>query len=134
MRKIGYYEYNPVIYPRKLCVAIGMNQDDANNCFKGRNGERLIVDFRDSDALTFDSVIQKKDGKYTVFVNFANKSVMTMGICSHEASHICDAIEEDIGMKHGGEPSAYLIGWISSCINKARLGIGDFVEIKDRGK
>lgn len=56
---------------------------------------------------------------------------MTMGICSHEASHICDAIEEDINMEHGGEPSAYLIGWIASCINKARLGIGDFVEIKD---
>jgi hypothetical protein len=40
--------------------------------------------------------------------------------------------EDDIGMEHGGEPSAYLIGWIASCINKARLGIGDFVEIKDK--
>lgn len=27
---------------------------------------------------------------------------------------------------------AYLIGWIASCINKARLGIGDFVEIVDK--
>lgn len=134
MRKRGYYEYDPVIYPRKLCVAIAMNQDDANKCFEGRNGERLMVDFRYSDALTFDSVKQKKDGKYAVFVNFANKSAMTMGICCHEASHVCDAIEEDISMKHGGEPSAYLIGWISSCINKASLGIGDFVEIKDMGK
>lgn len=33
---------------------------------------------------------------------------------------------------YGGEPSAYLIGWIASCINKARLGIGDFVELKDK--
>ena len=134
MRKRGYYEYNPVIYPRILCVAIGMNQEDANKCFEGRNEERLMVDFKNSDALTFDSVIQKKDRKYAVFVNFANKSAMTMGICRHEASHVCDAIEEDIGIKHGSEPSAYLIGWISSCINKARLGIGDFVEIKDREK
>lgn len=134
MRKRGYYEYNPVIYPRILCVAIGMNLEDANKCFEGRNKERLMVDFKNSDALTFDSVIQKKDGKYAVFVNFSNKSVMTMGICCHEASHVCDAIEEDIGIKHGDEPSAYLIGWISSCINKARLGIGDFVEIKDREK
>lgn len=132
MMKRGYYEYDPVIYPRKLCVAIAMNQDDVNKCFEGRNGERLMVDFRYSDALTFDSVKQKKDGKYSVFVNFANKSAMTMGICCHETSHVCDAIEEDIGMKHVGEPSAYLIGWISSCINKARLGIGDFVEIKDK--
>lgn len=35
-------------------------------------------------------------------------------------------------MKHGDEPSAYLMGWIASCINKARLGIGDFVEFKDK--
>lgn len=40
--------------------------------------------------------------------------------------------ENDIEMEHGGEPYAYLIGWIASCINKARLGIGDFVEIKDK--
>lgn len=25
-----------------------------------------------------------------------------------------------------------MIGWIASCINKARLGIGDFVEIVDK--
>ena len=54
-----------------------------------------------------------------------------MAVCSHEASHICDAIEKAIGMEHGGEASAYLLGWIASCINKARLGIGDFVEVKD---
>lgn len=66
MKKKGYCEYDPVIYPRMLCVAIGMNQEDA------------------------------------------------------------------IGMEHGGEPSAYLTGWIASCINKARLGIGDFVELKDK--
>ena len=46
--------------------------------------------------------------------------------------HVCDAIEDAIGMKHGDEPSAYLMGWIASCINKARLGIGDFVELKDK--
>ena len=59
---------------------------------------------------------------------------MTMNVCCHEASHACDAIENAIDMKHGGESSAYLIGWIASCINKARLGIGDFVEIKDKEK
>lgn len=30
------------------------------------------------------------------------------------------------------EHQAYLMGWICDCINKARLGIGDFVEIKDK--
>ena len=66
------------------------------------------------------------------FVHFASKDSMRMGVCCHEASHACEAIENAIGMVHGGEPSAYLIGWIASCINKARLGIGDFVELKDK--
>ena len=38
MKKKGYYEYDPVIYPRMLCVAIGFNQEDANKCFEGRDG------------------------------------------------------------------------------------------------
>lgn len=65
---------------------------------------------------------------------FENKSAMRIGTLGHETSHVCDGIEKAIGMEHGGEPSAYLIGWIASCINKARLGIGDFVEIKDKEK
>ena len=82
--------------------------------------------------LTYDEVREKSNKKLCSFINFASKDSMRMGICCHEASHACDAIEDAIGMEHGGEPSAYLIGWIASCINKARLGIGDFVEIKDK--
>lgn len=132
MKKKGYYKYDPVIYPRRLCVAIGMSQEDANKCFEGRNGEVLAVDFSYYDAMTYDNVREKVDKKFCLFVNFASKDSMRMGVCCHEASHVCDAIEDAIGMEHGGEPSAYLIGWIASCINKARLGVGDFIEIKDK--
>lgn len=132
MKKKGYYKYDPVIYPRQLCVAIGMSQEDANKCFEGRNGEVLAVDFFNSNAITYDNVMEKVDKKFCSFINFASKDSMRMGVCCHEASHACDAIEDAIGMEHGGEPSAYLIGWIASCINNARLGIGDFVELKDK--
>lgn len=114
-----------------LCVAIGMNQEDANKCFEGINGEVLKVDFSNSYAMTYDSVREKANKKLYSFINFESKASMRMGGCCHEASHVCDAIEDAIGMEHGGEPSAYLIGWIASCINKARLGIGDFVELKE---
>ena len=132
MKKKGYYEYDPVIYPRMLCVAIGMNQEDANKCFEGRNGEFLRVDFSNTDAMTFGNVREKANKKFCILINFASKNTIRMGVCCHEASHACDAIEGAIDMEHGGEPSAYLIGWIASCINKARLGIGNFVEIKDK--
>jgi hypothetical protein len=112
MKKKGYYEYDPVIYPRRLCVAIGMNQEDANKCFEGRNGEVLMVDFTNYDAVTYDCVRDKANKKICSFINFESKGSMKMGLCCHEAS-------------------AYLMGWIASCINKARLGIGNFIEIKD---
>ena len=131
MKKKGYYEYDPVIYPRRLCVAIGMNQEDANKCFEGRNGEVLMVDFTNYDAVTYNCVREKANNKLCSFINFESKGSMKMGLCCHEASHVCDAIENAIGMDHGGEASAYLMGWIASCINKARLGIGNFIEIKD---
>lgn len=131
MKKRGYYEYDPVLYPRTLCVAIGLNQEDVNKCFEGSNGELLKVDFRCSDASTYYNIRKKADKKRCIFINFADRRAMTMGVCCHEASHACDDIENEIGMEHGGEPSAYLTGWIASCINKARLGIGHFFEIED---
>ena len=61
MKKKGYYEYDPVIYPRLLCVAIGMSQEDANKCFEGRYGEVLKVDFSNSYAITYDIVREKEN-------------------------------------------------------------------------
>ena len=89
----GYYEYDPVIYPRMLCVAIGMNQEDANKCFEGRKGEVLKVDFSNYDAITYDIVREKANKRLCQFINFASKDSMKMRVCCHEASHACDNIE-----------------------------------------
>ena len=129
MKRKGYYEYDPQIYPYLLCVSIGMDEEDVNKCFEGTKGEYLQVDFDGTRAMSFGSVRKKSDKKMCSFVNFRSKAEMRMSVCCHEASHVCDAIEDYIGAKHGNEPSAYLIGWIASCINKARLSVGDFVEI-----
>lgn len=131
MKKRGYYVYDPVIYPRLLCVAIGLNEEDTNACFEDCVGNPFEIDFNGTDALCISGIRIKSDNRKCVLVNFVNKKSMTMSVCCHEASHACDDIEEEIGMKHGDEASAYLIGWIASCINKARLGKGDFVEIKE---
>ena len=129
MKKKGYYEYDPVIYPRKVWVHIGTNfKELASEIFEGE----LIFDDKTYNGAVFEEVIRKSDEEYGILATFPSSKEMTMGVCSHEASHICDAIEKAIGMEHGGEASAYLLGWIASCINKARLGIGDFVELKDK--
>lgn len=127
MKKKGYYEYDPVIYPRKVWVHIGTNfKELASEIFEGE----LIFDDKTYDGAVFEEVIRKSDDKYGILATFPSSKEMTMKVCSHEASHICDDIEKAIGMEHGGEASAYLLGWIADCINKARLGIGDFIELK----
>lgn len=132
MNKRGYYRYDAVIYPRRLCVYIGLSGKDVNKCFEGINGEGLNFDFDGSDGMEFSGIKEKANDLNCILVAFPNKRAMTMSVCCHEASHACDDIEKAIGMEHRGEPSAYLIGWIASCINKARLGKGEFIEIKDK--
>ena len=128
MKKKGYYEYSNGIYPRKLWVHIGRDLYELiDSCF-----DECEPPDADYGGVTYDKAIRKQDKAYGVLVSFKCIKDMTMNVCCHEASHACDAIESAIDMKHGGESSAYLIGWIASCINKARLGIGDFVEIKDK--
>ena len=126
MRKQGYYEYDPVIYPRKLWVHIGKDLEELIDTeFDGCSPPE-----KEYGGVTYGEVVRKSDDRYGILVSFKKPKDMTMGVCVHEASHACDDIEEAIGMEHGGESSAYLIGWIASCINKARLGVGDFIELK----
>ena len=130
MKNKGYYEYDNGIYPRKLWVHIGRDLNKLiETCFDGCEAPDA-----DYGGVTYSNAVRKSDSKYGVLVSFPSTKDMTMKNCCHEASHVCDGIEEAMGMEHGDEASAYLIGWIASCINKARLGVGDFIELKDKEK
>ena len=125
---LGYFEYDPVIYPRKLWVHIGYDLKElAPKAFYNV----VIDENKDYRGVEYGEVVRKSDDKYGILVSFPKRKDMTMDVCVHEASHVCDDLEKATGLEHGGESSAYLIGWIASCINNARLGIGDFVEVKD---
>ena len=133
MKRYGYYEYDPGLYPRMLWVAIGRKPENLEGVFEDEKGKTVRFDFALADAVTYPEerkCSNNKIGELVVFDNHATARLV--GVVSHEASHVCDAIEEAIGMEHGGEASAYLIEWIASCINNARLGIGYFVELKDK--
>lgn len=126
MKKRGYYEYENGIYPRKLWVHIGRDLEELIEAeFDGCEAPD-----KEYGGVTYDNIVKKRDGTYGILVSFQSIKDMAVSNCCHEASHACDAIEDVIGMEHGGEASAYLIGWISACINNARLGIGDFIEIE----
>ena len=133
MKRYGYYEYDPGLYPRMLWVAIGLKPENLEGVFKDENGKPLRFDFAQADAVTYTEVQKCSDNKIGELVVFDNLATARLvGVVSHEASHVCDAIEEAIGMEHGGEASAYLIEWIASSISAARNNEGKFIDIKQK--
>lgn len=127
--KRGYYEFDPCIYPRMLWVVIGC-KDVAMSEFEGIDAEDFAPD-NEYDAITFDNVIHGGTGRYGVLVYAKSCSRLTFDVVAHEASHVCDAFESALGISHGDEPSAYLLGWIAECVNNARTGRADFVDVYD---
>ena len=130
MKKKGYYEYGNGIYPLNLWVHIGKDLKELiDSCFDGCNAP-------DSDygGVTYADTVRKSDRRRGVLVSFQCQKDMSMDYCCHEASHACDAIEDAICMAHGEAPSAYLLSWIGSFINKARFGNGDIDATTDTGE
>lgn len=127
MGKKGFYEYDPVIYPRKLWVHIGEDLQEVVEL--GFNSKLVFGDPRRYCGVTYRDVISKRDKKLGILVSFPKRKYMTMENICHESMHVVDNIELACGIKHGDEPSAYIMGWVASCINKARLGQGNFIEV-----
>lgn len=132
--KKGYYEYDPVIYPRKLWVMPQATEAEIRMCFTEHDGEEIEWDDKECFATTFPEVCAKADGKYGVLVAFKGKASMTMGNICHEASHVLDDFIDVLPLarepRGHNEHLSYLLQWIGDCMNRARLGKGEFVEIK----
>jgi hypothetical protein len=108
--------FDPVIYPQKLWVCVG---DDFNSL----NG--LFSDVEDNSDLDFGkygryeaiaiNVNEKKTKEFGVLIAFRPKFLDCKTI-AHEASHAAGYMFHHIGSDmDGGEPTAYLIGWIADC-------------------
>ena len=81
---LGYFEYDPVIYPRKLWVHIG---DDFKELAPKAFCNIVIDENKDYSGVEYGEVIRKSDDKYGILVSFPNRKYMTMDVCAHEASH-----------------------------------------------
>ena len=86
--------------------------------------------------MVYDDCMSKAGKYFGNLVVFPKKSDMTLKNICHEAYHVLSAINDacDLERMYNGrnEHQAYLMGWICDCINNARLGVGDFIEIKDK--
>lgn len=87
-------------------------------------------------GMVYDECMSKAGKYFDNLVVFPGKKDMTIKNICHEAYHVLSSINDacDLERMYNGrnEHQAYLMGWICNCINNARLGVGDFVEIKDK--
>lgn len=124
----GYYEYDLKIYPRKLWITWAITEEVLNNIFEFSYGKDKHLEIEnDYNGVTFGEMQLKEtlpNGRHLLgeLVIFYSTNTMTVENIVHEASHITDCIEDVVGIKHGGEPSAYLIQYITKCIIDAKYG------------
>lgn len=106
------HEFDPLIYPRKLWIAV--SKDTFPDIF-----EDVIVFDEASDAIT-ETAYDKINNKGGVLIRFGSPDV-SMKQISHEATHAAIDIFDYIGASpdpKNQEPFAYLVGWIADCCEK----------------
>lgn len=124
----GYYEYDLKLYPRKLWITWAITEEALNNIFEFSYGKDKHLEIEnDYNGVTFGEMQLKEalpNGRHLLgeLVIFYSANTMTIENIVHEASHITDCIEDVVGIKHGGEPSAYLIQYIAKCLIDAKCG------------
>lgn len=123
MNKMKIYEFDPVIYPRKLWVVKGGTTKDIKNSFYERDHNELdLENFEKYGAITAE-VESKDNAKFGELIWFPNVAHLTVSNIAHEATHAALNIGMDIGMRidrYNDEPLAYLVGWIAACMDKVR--------------
>lgn len=108
------YTFNPVIYPRKVWIAIGKDRLE---------GKFNLIEFPENTNALTESAFDEVNKKGGVFIRFENLEEMTTKTITHEAFHaamdIFAYIEAFPDIKNQ-EPLAYLISWIAQCCEEVK--------------
>lgn len=129
MSKFRIEKFDPVIYPRKVWVAKGGTKKNLTDIFDDMEGDQYIVSdevVTSSCAIT-DEVMERSSGEYGIFVWLRKLNDVDTGLMAHEADHATNLIFKAIGARvdcTNDETHAYLVGFITNCIEKVRNGKG----------
>lgn len=126
------HQFDPIIYPCRLWVAIHPAFEEVKEMFYGLNSEMERVEITESGYLPDHFVVartytvsDKKTGWIGVLMCIWKPKQFNTKLLCHESAHCADFICENFGIETGkfdsGEPYAYLIGWIADCIEKVKL-------------
>lgn len=126
------YEFDPVIYPFKLLVSRVFDVEELGGMFYCVDDEENLIDApgefvpgRRTIARTIRCA--PKDGSETCYlVLLYRPNVVGVGTMAHESSHIANFVGEWLGFlpkkANEDEPQAYLIQWLSNCIDCVKRG------------
>lgn len=120
MSKAKIYEFDPVLYPRKLFVIDTLDEETLSE-FCELDG-RYLVPLKECYAMTSTIVKRRSTGKYGVVVAFNSKETIDNSTLAHEAVHAANNIFADLGVGYTleeDESLAYFVGWIVKCLDKA---------------
>lgn len=130
------HEFNPVIYPMRLWVAISPSYDEVRDKFGflDEDGNDISVEseFKPNDtsiAQTY-TVYDKESGWKGCFVTIWRKADVSSGVIAHESSHCADWLDDELGGLGSvdgrkfltGEPRAYYTQWVANCIDDVLNG------------
>ena len=116
------HQFDPVIYPVKLYVIKYPNAEEINDKFTDFDFTSLNYKLNANVyAVTWNTVVRLKEtNKFGVLI-ILYPGKINIGHIAHEATHaarvIWDWLTENTT---GAEADAYLVGWISDCINQVR--------------
>ena len=121
MKKTIIHQFDPVIYPIKLWVISEMDGVIIQRSFRSSNGSEL--DMSESEGgicYTYGSlVVNKKTKDYGFMVVMKRDKTLNVGGIAHEATHVARLVWEHIMEDYPArEADAYLVQWVSDCIDK----------------
>ena len=123
------YEFDPVIYPTRLWVSILPDFKTVDREFYLLDDNDEVVDDSKSEFDSHGSAIvttfvvaNKKSGWKGCLVVIWRKSQCGCGICAHEATHVYDWFDKELGLNcqewGNDEPKSYFVQWVANSIDK----------------
>jgi hypothetical protein len=123
MNKIQIHEFDPVIYPYKIWIAITDNLNAAveNYANDKTGGDISFEDCERFNAMAF-TCYNKQNKDIGVMILFKTKKACSVRTMSHESVHASQFFWDLMGEETKGiEAEAYLVGWIAECCEKVKL-------------
>lgn len=122
MKKSIIHEFDPVIYPVKIWIAITDDLNEVSEIFMDYDTkEGISPKFNDKLQAFIQPVARMSDGKIGFLSVFRSMKYCDTKTIAHEATHVARFIWDYLGETiTGTEADAYLVGWIAECIEIAK--------------